>query len=128
LREVVVSAPDFVLGVNERVVAFRCTVHGGRIVRLSEILRLWEVRIENGSADTATLEASILVGAAALPPGLTEGNASYFKRFLIIEKTWPPLTAFSVVLHVTVSVNEDMTRFRQVSFDKQLIFSPTRTG
>jgi len=125
LREQAVSAPNFALRDNERVVAFRCTVHGGRIVRLAEIPPLWEVKIENGNADTATLEASILVGAAALPPGLTEGNGNYFKKFLIIEKTWPPLNPFSVVLHISVSVNDDMSRFRQVNFGKELMLSPT---
>jgi hypothetical protein len=125
LRELAVSAPNFALRDNERVVAFRCTVHGARIVRLVEIPPLWEVKIENGNADTATIEASILVGAAAFPPGLTEGKRNYFEKFLIIEKTRAPLNPFSVVLHVTVSVNDDMSKFRQVNFGKELLLSPT---
>jgi hypothetical protein len=123
-KELAVSTPAFPLGDIERVVAFRCTVHGGRIVRLSNVPDLWEVEIENGNADTATLTASVLVGAAALAPGETEGKTSYFRKFLVIQKTLPPLNPFSIAVDVNISTNETMTKFRKLDFRGRLILSP----
>ena len=111
-----VTLPDFTLKSDECVIAFRCSVRGARIVRLSSVPDDWTVAIDN--ENTSTLKAHIVDGVAALRPGQTEGQTNYFRNFLVIEKEASGEFAlpFYVKVDVTVATNAELTALRHVRF------------
>ena len=72
-----VSAPRLAAG--ERVVGFDFQVQSGRIARVSNLPIGWNISVDNDPSWNTKIDASIIVGAAAL-------DASFFHNFLTIEK------------------------------------------
>lgn len=73
------SIPSLHLADGERVCGFEIKVKSGRIATLPNAPIGWNVSINNDPSWDASIEASIIVGSAAV-------NPNFFRNFLVIEK------------------------------------------
>jgi hypothetical protein len=115
------SLPRFTLASGERVVKYDCKIKGATISELK--IPLWDLTIDNGSGVEAEVSANIKVGAAAF----TQSELRYFRRFIILSRPRQErqnMPEFHVSVELWISVNRDMTKFREVIFlDKDLVWS-----
>ena len=99
------SVPDLHVAAKERVVGFHFEVTSGRIARVRDMPIGWNISVNNDPSWNTTIDASIVVAAAAV-------DASFFKDFVVIEK----IESAKIPFHVEgdVSVSSDFSSSRKL--------------
>jgi hypothetical protein len=111
-----VSVPELNFQPGERVVGFKFHLQAARVVGLNDVPIGWSVSIDNDPSWNTSLEATVKVGAAAL-------DASFFHRFLRVEKAEPPLVPFE--LTGSIYVTRDFSDTREIKLRrKDFHFAP----
>jgi hypothetical protein len=105
-----VSVPKLNLQPGERVVGFKFRLQAARVARLNDAPIGWSVSIDNDPSWNTSLEATVKVGAAAL-------DASFFHRFLRVEKAEPPLVPFE--LTGSIYVTRDFSDTREIKLGRE---------
>ena len=111
-----VSAPQFELRDDESVESIKCHVVGGIIVNVSRVPKMWSFKITNGDGGMSDLTADALVGAAEFR------DASYFRNFLLIERSNPPGKydrPFDVTVSIVLATNPDGIPKRTLTFTRK---------
>ncbi len=95
---------------------FKFHLQAARVVGLNDVPIGWSVSIDNDPSWNTSLEAIVKVGAAAL-------DASFFHRFLKVEKAEPPLVPFE--LAGSIYVTRDFSDTREIKLElKDFHFAP----
>lgn len=90
---------------GERVVGFEFHIGSARIVSMREVPAGWDVQVKNNPSWNSSMEASALVGAAAL-------DATFFEKFIRIKKKESLGTAFDISGDVVVT--RDFVKERRI--------------
>jgi len=119
-RIFLVSFPKVKLGEPERIVGFRCTITPGRILSLREFPDEWQVTVENGDSETATVRGQILVGAGAFS---ARWNNSFFQGFMKVKLAMPSPGAppLRVTAQLQITTDDTFEHYRYVHFDRHQI-------
>ncbi len=107
LVSVSVSVPRLAPG--ERVVGFDFQVTSGRIAQLPNLPIGWSLSVDNDPSWNTKIDASVIVGAAALDP-------SFFQNFLVVEREESLGIAFDMKGEIIVS--KDFSTTRRVTVGK----------
>jgi hypothetical protein len=97
------SLPDLHVAEKERVVGFHFEVTSGRIAHMRDMPIGWNISVDNDPSWNTTIDASIVVAAAALDP-------AFFKEFAVIEKSETAGSPLQVEGDVTVSSDFSSSR------------------
>jgi hypothetical protein len=100
-----VSIPSLAINNHERIVGFEIKVHSARIATLMNAPSGWNFTIDNDPSWTASISATVEVGAAALDRG-------FFQRFVRIEQS--PEKDVRIELEGEVIVTADFVSQRKI--------------
>jgi hypothetical protein len=116
-RTFVVSFPLVKLAEPERIVGFRCSVTPGRILSLREFPDEWEVTVENGDSETATIRGQVLVGAGAFS---ARWNNSFFQKFMTVklQKPSPSGPPLHITAELQITTDDTFEHYRYERFDR----------
>lgn len=103
LISVSVSAPRLAPG--ERVVGFHFRVKSGRIAQLPNLPIGWSISVDNDPSWNTKIDASIIVGAAAL-------DTSFFQNFLAVERNESLEIPFD--MRGEIFVSQDFSSVRRI--------------
>jgi hypothetical protein len=107
LISVSVTAPSLAPG--ERVVGFHFRVKSGRIAQLPNLPIGWSISVDNDPSWDTKIDASIIVGAAAL-------DTSYFQNFIVVERNESLGISFDMSREIVVS--RDFSTVRRIKIEK----------
>lgn len=111
-----VSFPTIKLGDRERVVGFTCTITPGRILAFREFPDEWQVTIENGDSETATVRGQVLVGAGAFS---NRWNNNFFRRFMKVKlpTASPDLPPLRIKAELRITTDDTFEHYRYVHWN-----------
>lgn len=112
-----VSFPIVKLGDGERIVGFRFTVVPGRILSLREFPDEWQVTVQNGDSETATVRGQVLVGAGAFS---ARWNNNFFQDFMRIKlpKPSPAAMPSRITGELQITTDDTFEHYRYVRFGR----------
>jgi hypothetical protein len=113
-----VSFPIVKLGKAERIGSFNCTIRPARILSLREFPDEWQITVQNGDSETATIEGQMLVGTGAF-----SASDNYFTRFMTVELPNPSPIEPQLYIGVEMQIITDQTfvHYRYVHFNAKQI-------
>jgi len=116
-RVFLVSFPIVKLGDRERIVGFSCTITPGRILSLREYPDEWQVTVENGDSETATVRGQVLVGAGAFS---NRWNNTFFHRFMKVElpKPSPSVAPLHIMAELQITTDDTFEHYRYVRWGR----------
>ncbi len=119
-RVFLVSFPIVKLGDPERIVGFSCKISPGRILSLREFPDEWQVTVENGDSQTATVRGQVLVGAGAFS---NRWNNTFFHRFMKVKlpKPSPSVPPLHSTAELQITTDDTFEHYRYVHFDRDHI-------